>query len=342
MHIVYATYDITGISGGHRVIIEHVNRLAALGHKVEIWNYKGTAESYFASKVPIVAYSSGDPRVADVVVMTDPVFLGAVLRLRKKQKTYLLLQHDTEWIDEVTGYATERSIFTEYDGQFADGSCPILAVSHWLEATLRQKYNVRSIVIENGIDDALFYPAIPALQFDDPIALLFYDAQAWKGFDTAIDALHRAQAMTPNLKVVVVGPYFFHFPKTELPVSFRLPMVFINKPKQSELAAIYSSATVFVGTSVKEGFGLPGLEAMACGVPVVTTDAGGNMDYAKDGYNALIVPPGKSDEIARNIKRIIDEPKLRERLKVNGRKTAEKFSWDASIRKLEQTFMGAG
>jgi glycosyltransferase involved in cell wall biosynthesis len=341
MYIVYATYNIAGISGGHRVITEHVNRLINLGHRVEIWNLEGTPTPYFESNVSVHEYDLQKLDMPDVLVMTDPIFLQNVFECRKKRNTYLLLQHDTEWVDEISGYGVSRSIFSDYATFFNDNTCTILVVSEWLGSVMREKYGIDSTVIENGVNEKLFYPTVPALQFDDPIILLFYDAQNWKGFETLIDAVYKAQDMVPNLKIVVIGPYYFHFPATDFPVSYLLPMLFINKPKQSELASIYASARVFISASWKEGFGLPSLEAMACGVPVVTTDAGGNMDYVRDGYNALVVEQKNADDIAMNIQRIIDDSNLHKLLRTNGLRTAKKFNWDTSISKLEAIFKTA-
>ena len=85
-----------------------------------------------------------------------------------------------------------------------------------------------------------------------------------------------------------------------------------------------------------ESFGLPPLEAMACGVPVVTTDCGGIRDYAVDGYNALIVPPGDPEAVADAVLKILRDDKFRERLVEHGIETAKQRSWDKVVDKFER------
>ncbi len=82
---------------------------------------------------------------------------------------------------------------------------------------------------------------------------------------------------------------------------------------------------VFVFPSFVEGFGLPPLEAMACGAAVVTADAGGVREYTRDGENCLVVAPGDVDATAHAIQRVSTEPgaaHLRARLVAAGRATA--------------------
>ncbi len=89
-----------------------------------------------------------------------------------------------------------------------------------------------------------------------------------------------------------------------------------------DIASFYSYLDVFVFPSFVEGFGLPPLEAMACGAAVVLTDSGGVREYARDGENCLLVAPGDVEALARAIDRLIADPALRSRLAQAGRATA--------------------
>lgn len=107
------------------------------------------------------------------------------------------------------------------------------------------------------------------------------------------------------------------------------------------MATLYSSADVFIYPSYAESFGLPPLEAMACGVPVVTTDCKGNRDYAINDINCLIVPPGDPTALARAILKVLTNDKLRERLIENGIATAKQFTWDKVVNRVEEAFKEA-
>ena len=93
---------------------------------------------------------------------------------------------------------------------------------------------------------------------------------------------------------------------------------------------------LFVFPSLWEGFPYALIEAMACGVAVVTTDCGGNMDYVIDCYNALVVPPGNPEVIARAALRILRDNKLKEELIEGGMETAKHWTWDKMVDKFEE------
>jgi len=339
MKIVYLVASTKEISGGMRVIFEHVNQLARYGHNVEVWKANEDDQPYFECEVPIRTYQDEQLNEPDVVVMTDCVFIPAVSIHRKRRGTYLLLQHDNEWVSEVMNVATYAGLIKEYKSYFESGNCEIIVVSSWLQALVQEKYALDSHIILNGVDGNLFHPVRPILQLDAPLALLFYDPQSWKGFGEAIAALLEVKNTQENLQIAIIGRYFPETPQVEgMSFGFPFPAIYFNRPKQQDLAKIYSSADVFVSASWKEGFGLPGLEAMACGVPVVTTDAGGNREYAVDEQTALIVPQQNITAMSDEILRILSDDKLHERLRRNGLGKAKGLTWDKSIKKLEGIF----
>ncbi|HYO00135.1 MAG TPA: glycosyltransferase, partial [Actinomycetota bacterium] len=95
----------------------------------------------------------------------------------------------------------------------------------------------------------------------------------------------------------------------------------------SELAAWYHSADAFVFPSVKEGWGLAVLEALAAGLPVLTTDIAVFREYLA-GDTAVLVPPGDSGKIAAGLSRLVDDPGLRTRLGRSGPGIAARFTWE--------------
>ena len=98
------------------------------------------------------------------------------------------------------------------------------------------------------------------------------------------------------------------------------------------VAREYAEAEVAVVPSLYEGFSLPALQAMACGVPLVATTAGALPEVTgQDGETVLLVPPGDSPALARAIGRLLDDPALRHRLgEAALRRARERFDWEAS------------
>jgi glycosyltransferase involved in cell wall biosynthesis len=106
---------------------------------------------------------------------------------------------------------------------------------------------------------------------------------------------------------------------------------FIGRVEDADLAAIYKGASLFVWPSLMEGFGLPILEAMNFGIPVITSDRGALPEVA--GKAALLVNPEKVEEISGAIKLMLKNKDLRQGLVEAGYRQAAKFSWELAARK---------
>ncbi len=94
---------------------------------------------------------------------------------------------------------------------------------------------------------------------------------------------------------------------------------------ESDLPALFSAARAFVFPSLYEGFGLPPLEAMACGAPVIAARAAAVPEVV--GEAGLLVPPGDAAQLAGAMTRVLQEPELGQALKAKGLKRAARFSW---------------
>jgi len=106
--------------------------------------------------------------------------------------------------------------------------------------------------------------------------------------------------------------------------------------EESDLPALYRNATLFVFPSLYEGFGLPVLEAMACGVPVVCSNASSLPEVA--GEAALLVNPRDEDGLAEAMRRGLEDEALREALIARGLEQACRFTWQRAARQLLDTF----
>jgi glycosyltransferase involved in cell wall biosynthesis len=96
---------------------------------------------------------------------------------------------------------------------------------------------------------------------------------------------------------------------------------------EDELPLWYNAARLFAFPSLYEGFGLPVLEAMACGTPVITSTAAALPEVG--GKAAVLVPPQDTRRIAQEMERILDDPQLRTEMRAAGRIQASRFSWRA-------------
>lgn len=120
-------------------------------------------------------------------------------------------------------------------------------------------------------------------------------------------------------------------------------VAFAGAIPEEMLPEYYRGAEVLLLPSRYEGFGLPVLEAMACGTPVVTSNRTSLPEVA--GSAALLVDPDRDDEIAGAIRRVVDDSSLRERMRTQGIAQARKFSWDktaAAVRGVLESAMRDG
>ncbi len=111
---------------------------------------------------------------------------------------------------------------------------------------------------------------------------------------------------------------------------------FIGFADDTDLPALYSAASITAVPSLYEGFGIPVLESMACGTPVVTSNVSSLPEVAGDA--ALTVDPTHLEAIVNSLQRLIDDQTLRDSLITKGLSRAQDFTWDRSAEQLRQIY----
>lgn len=147
----------------------------------------------------------------------------------------------------------------------------------------------------------------------DPPRLVLAGASGWKNEDLR----RRARPGIESGKIEVTG--------------------FIDRPTLRDL---YRRCTVFVYPSHFEGFGLPILEAMACGAPVLTTRGGAIPEAAGDA--GIIVDPGDPEALARELRRLLGSAALRRELRERGIERAASFDWNRPAKTASEVFRSVG
>jgi glycosyltransferase involved in cell wall biosynthesis len=156
----------------------------------------------------------------------------------------------------------------------------------------------------------------------------------WKGFVDFIKVYKDIQNMIKINNVYIIS----HDDLSE----FDLSEVELIQPKSDhEIAHYMNKSHIFISTSWWEGFGLPPLEAMACGCSVILTDAGGVNEYAIPDKNCLMYKPKDVQKLQENILKLVVDKELRDYLSKNGEKKANEFSWEKSTDQLLKVLYGA-
>ena len=210
-----------------------------------------------------------------------------------------------------------------------------IVVSEWLSSKLRELGYQDVIKITPGINLDIFYPR--KFKKNGPpyrIVSIARPHDMRRGFNILIEVLKSLHKERKDIEIILFG--------TEDLSSRELPFSYKDYGKiwdRNIIAEIYSSSHVLIDVSTFQGFGLPGLEAMACGTPVVLTNVGGITEYAKDGVNCLMVNPNDIKSIVDAIEAILDNPSLRKKLIKGGRNTAQKFCHRGEAEKMLNIFL---
>ena len=106
--------------------------------------------------------------------------------------------------------------------------------------------------------------------------------------------------------------------------------------EEGNLPAIYNGARAFTYTALRESFGIPLLEAMACGTPVISSNTSAIPEIAGDG--AILVDPTDEKAIAREMLRLEEDDALRQQQMIYGKERAKLFSWKQTAEKLLEIY----
>jgi len=237
--------------------------------------------------------------------------------------------------------------------QVLRGAARIFAVSNFTCTEIEKLFEIPSSQIEvvyNAIDERFLHGhASPAdreliaerYQVTYPFLLYAGRISPHKNVVRMIEAfsalkteLERDQAY-PDLKLIIIGDDLSGNPdlrRTVVRSGVQNDVRFLGFIPIEVLRIFYDSAKIFVFPSLYEGFGLPPLEAMAHGTPVVTSNATSLPEVV--GNAAVLVNPENVFEIMRALHRVLMDKALRERMKERGYKQVTRFSWESSVRRV--------
>lgn len=233
----------------------------------------------------------------------------------------------------------------------------IIAVSEATRADLLELYpsvpEDRVVVVPHGVDRAVFRPPDdPAVarvrrrfRLDGPYLVFVGGIEPRKNLPRLLEAFTRLEG-EPQL--VLAGASVPWNPEGRealghalgaLPERVRERVVFTGYVAQEDTAALLGGARALAFPSRYEGFGLPVLEAMACGTPVLTSNVSALPEVA--GEAALLVDPEDPEAIAEGLRRLLLEDDLRERLREAGLRRVARFDWDETARRTAEVLHAA-
>jgi alpha-1,3-rhamnosyl/mannosyltransferase len=138
-------------------------------------------------------------------------------------------------------------------------------------------------------------------------------------------------------ELVLVGPRGWHMAELEYEISaLQNGIRLLGYVPTEDLPSLYSLATAFAYPSIYEGFGLPAVEAMACGVPVIAGEGGAIPEVCGDA--ALLVDPTSEDELADGLRQVLADGALRETLRARGFERTRRYSWARSAEAMVRVY----
>lgn len=297
------------VCGGIRRVIEFSNRLTDRGHSVtwfipDRWIETKQTGGWMEQKFNVYGLSA-IPMFSkfDVVVFNEETQYPIAQKFPATVKVYYALH----WAVLHKDYNVLRNC---YNGGFR-----IIANSNWTADAMLLETGARPPVVYGGVNEKLFHPVVGTRSIEYDIGT-YGASRLWKGAYIAKDVARQ------------LGVSLFTFGDD-------------SKIPQEKMAEAYHRLGVYLSTSWYEGWNWPGLEAMACGVPLVISDDGGSRDYAKNGYNCLVYPARDIEKATEYVRRVLNDNKLYQNLVTHGLETAKLFRWDKGVDDMEKLFEGS-
>jgi glycosyltransferase involved in cell wall biosynthesis len=223
--------------------------------------------------------------------------------------------------------------FTKMQTRVASRMPRVITVSQNSLADIHADQNVpldRLHVVPVGVDQELFKP-IPNVQRIPGRLITTASADVtMKGLRYLLEAIAKLRTER-HIELVVIGRLKEGGPSARIidELGLRDAVTFITGVPEERIIELYSEAQVAVVPSLYEGFSLPAIEAMSCGVPLVAT-SGGALPEVVGNHNetALVVPPGDSEALAAMLRTALDDPALRDRIGAAGRqRVIDRWTW---------------
>lgn len=312
--------------GGMRVQVGIARALATAGFDVHVLQMRNSGEGEPVDPTPF-------RRVVDIEDQAD---LHRELSAERAALTFVGC-----WVDyppaveagtaPVVGYSGGEPTLNE-DSKLDDRMLAFRRAAHQLPVHLVtcsrfvqrlycRKFGRTSSYVPVALDDRAFRTRAHGAAPDAPttrVLLLAWDGIEDKGLDYAIPALENIRKAGRDIRIVWITP--------KPPVKFtNLDCELHVDPPKDELYQLIGDCDALVYPPIVDGLGLPPLEAMAAGVPVVVSTGTGPDEFARDGMNAICVPPKSVGAIEQAVLRLLDNSDLARSLGVRGRATASRY-----------------
>ncbi len=224
----------------------------------------------------------------------------------------------------------------------------IIATSRHTAGDLVRHFGIpeeRITPIHNGVNHGVFTPNNHR-PLDEPYVLYVGSERPRKNLVRLLEAFAELRKELPSLKLIKVGSAgrSMRYRRTTERIVDRLGLhgevIFHDYVPEEELAGFYRAASLLAYPSYYEGFGLPPLEAMCSGCPVVTSDTSSLPEVVGDA--GILISPHETGGWVRAMRRVLTDGHLREEMVRRGIERAKGFSWDTAAKATEEVYRKVG
>ncbi|HXL01706.1 MAG TPA: methyltransferase domain-containing protein, partial [Candidatus Atribacteria bacterium] len=331
MNITYVLPD-TSLWGGIKIPLEQASRLHKRGHRVRVIAVKDKPD-WFKIDFEFISVPKLTPRV---IPQDSELIIGTFYPT-------VVVAHDAGFgipIHYCQGYeyfGTDDPRAKNYI-DFVYSLYTVKVVNNlFLKKILEEKYHHPTYMIHNAIDLSLFHPENRATFPKKRVLIVGPIEVEWKDIRTALKAAKILKTKLGNaVEIIRVS----QFPISQEEQFLGVVDEYYNHLSGEEMAKVYSSCDVLMASSKgkEEGFGLPPIEAMACGTPVVLTDISAYRSYDEVTDYALFVPPQDPETMAQAVIHLLEDKDLYTRLQKRGLEVAKKYNWDIVENEVEAVF----
>ncbi|MEO0293121.1 MAG: glycosyltransferase family 4 protein [candidate division WOR-3 bacterium] len=319
---------------GHKVSILTANiegdlkpderRVIRIGKSIVIPMNKSNARITYQVKLSLLSEVINKYNIVHIHGTIAPTL--PLLALKVSKRTNIFTFHPT------FNSSTLYKVFKGYLNHYFRKIHGKIAVSPTAMASISKYFPGEYRIIPNGIDVSRF--KIRKVE-KNPFEILFVGRiEPRKGLQFLIDALPIIKRRFPKAFLTVAGGGYKSM-KIKIPPGVREAVNFLGFVSPSKLPEIFNRASVFVSPAISgESFGIVLLEAMASGIPVLASDIPGYRCVIKNGVNGLLFPPGKPEEIASKVIKLMKDERLRKTLIRGGLNTVERYSWSAIAKEI--------
>lgn len=206
----------------------------------------------------------------------------------------------------------------------------LFAPSEYVKQQIEARFGRKDVVVTpNGVNLSIFHPGARQDRYNLPACYILFvgTLEPRKNLQMLLKTWIQVQDDFKDTWLVIAGTQGSVHRTANLPASVER-VKYLDYVDEDALAGLYAKATLFVLPSLEEGFGLPALEAMACGVPVLVSNGGALPEVVRDA--GLIFDLADPEALAISMRQCLQDQDLRLLLKEKGFARAQAFSWQTS------------